>query len=100
MFAGSGGDAASAPMGALMATMGQLADKLNVIAVLPGGGGDTGSQQTMDAKALILQLDQSANSMPLPAGVWAHNIASDASVVLGGARVAQMGSGDQRQFWR
>nr|WP_232328609.1 type VI secretion system membrane subunit TssM [Sphingomonas horti] len=88
--AAAGAPPAPAPVDALMQTMGQLADKLNVIAVLPGGGGETGSQQSTEAKAMILQLDQSANSMPPPAGLWAKAVASDASVALGGARLAQM----------
>ncbi|WP_213982646.1 type VI secretion system membrane subunit TssM [Sphingomonas sp. dw_22] len=101
IFAGISPDGApvpNAPVDALMATMGQLADKLNVIAVLPGGGGETGSQQSMEVKALILQLDQSANSMPAPAGIWAKGVASDASVSLGGARLAQMGEALNASF--
>ncbi|MET0307433.1 MAG: type VI secretion system membrane subunit TssM [Sphingomonas sp.] len=102
IFAGTpaagGAPAPNAPVDALMTTMGQLADKLNVIAVLPGGGGETGSQQSMEVKALILQLDQSANSMPQPAGLWAKGVASDASVSLGGARLAQMGEALNASF--
>ncbi|TFI57615.1 type VI secretion system membrane subunit TssM [Sphingomonas parva] len=96
--AAAGGAPSNAPVDALMTTMGQLADKLNVIAVLPGGGGATGSQQSLEAKALILQLDQSANAMPPPAGLWAKAVASDASVALGGARLAQMSGAINASF--
>ncbi|MEE4452438.1 type VI secretion system membrane subunit TssM [Novosphingobium resinovorum] len=95
MFVGKG---AGAPLDAWLQTLTQLADKLNVIAVLPGGGGETGSQQSMDAKAAILQLDQNGNSMPAPAGLWAKAVASDANVALGGARLAQMGAAMSGSF--
>jgi type VI secretion system protein ImpL len=102
MFVGlppaGGPPAPNAPVDAMMTTMGQLADKLNVIAVLPGGGGDQGSQQSVEAKALLLQINQSANAMPAPAGVWAKMVASDASVALGGARLAQMGAAVNASF--
>jgi type VI secretion system protein ImpL len=88
MFVGTG--QGPAPVDAVTTAMGQLADKLNVIAVLPGGGGETGSQQSMEARAAILQLDQSSNSMPAPAGLWVKAVASDANVALGGARLSQM----------
>ncbi|WDF73061.1 type VI secretion system membrane subunit TssM [Novosphingobium sp. KACC 22771] len=95
MFVGKG---EGAPVDAWLQGMGQLADKLNVIAVLPGGGGETGSQQSMEAKAAILQLDQTGNSMPAPAGLWAKAVASDANVSLGGARLAQMGAAMSGSF--
>ncbi|WP_298164491.1 type VI secretion system membrane subunit TssM [Novosphingobium sp.] len=95
MFVGKGD---GAPLDAWLQSMNQLADKLNVIAVLPGGGGETGSQQSMDAKAAILQLDQTGNSMPAPASIWAKAVASDANVALGGARLAQMGAAMSGSF--
>ena len=88
MFVGDG--KAPAPVDALLQSMTALADKLNTIAVLPGGGGESGSMQSAEAKALIMQLDQNANAMPAPAGNWARSAASDASVSLGGARLAAM----------
>jgi type VI secretion system protein ImpL len=94
-FAGKGD---GSPLDAWLQSMSLLADKLNVIAVLPGGGGETGSQQSMDAKAAILQLDQTGNSMPAPAGLWAKSVASDANVALGGARLAQMGAAMSGSF--
>ena len=95
MFVGKGD---GSPLDAWLQGMVQLADKLNVIAVLPGGGGESGSQQSMDAKAAILQLDQNGNGMPAPAGLWAKAIASDANVALGGARLAQMGAAMSGSF--
>jgi type VI secretion system protein ImpL len=95
MFVGKGD---GSPLDAWLQGMTQLADKLNVIAVLPGGGGETGSQQSMEAKAAILQLDQNGNSMPAPAGLWAKAVASDANVALGGARLAQMGQAMSGSF--
>jgi type VI secretion system protein ImpL len=90
MFVGPPGEApGSAPVDALMTSMTQLADKLNMIAVLPGGGGEAGSAQSQEAKALLLQIDQNANGMPAPVGSWAKAVASDASVALGGARLEQ-----------
>ncbi|MFC3174558.1 type VI secretion system membrane subunit TssM [Novosphingobium bradum] len=91
-----GGD--GAPVDALLQTMTQLADKLNLISVMPGSGGDAGSQQATEAKALILQLDQSGSGLPLPAGLWAKGVASDASVALGGQRLAQMGAALSASF--
>jgi type VI secretion system protein ImpL len=72
--------------------MGQLADKLNMVAVLPGGGGETGSAASLDVKALVAQLDQSGANMPAPAGLLVKAVASDANVALGGARKSQMGA--------
>ncbi|MFC0206674.1 type VI secretion system membrane subunit TssM [Novosphingobium soli] len=95
MFVGQG---EGSPLDAWLQGMVQLADKLNVIAVLPGGGGETGSQQSMEAKAAILQLDQTGNSMPAPASLWAKAVASDANVALGGARLAQMGEAMSGSF--
>lgn len=95
MFVGKGD---GAPLDVWLQGMTQLADKLNVIAVLPGGGGETGSQQSMEAKAAILQLDQTGNSMPAPASLWAKAVASDANVALGGARLAQMGEAMSGSF--
>jgi len=89
---------APAPIDAMLATMNQLADKLNVIAVLPGGGGETGSVTSLEARALVAQLDQMGNSMPAPAGVLVKSVASDASVALGGARTSQMGAALQQNF--
>ena len=88
MFVGDG--KAPAPVDALLQSMTALADKLNTIAVLPGGGGESGSTQSTEAKALIMQMDQNANAMPAPAQGVAKGVASDASVALGGARLAQM----------
>lgn len=87
LFVGKG---EGSPLDAVLQSMTQLADKLNVIAVLPGGGGESGSQQSLEAKAAILQLDQNGNGMPAPAGIWIKQVASDASVALGGARLSQM----------
>jgi type VI secretion system protein ImpL len=100
MPAGGGPAPAGAPaqVDALMAAMTQLADKLNVIAVLPGGGGATGSAASLEARALVAQLDQLANSAPSPAGMVAKAVASDASVALGGQRLAQMGSAVNESF--
>jgi len=92
-----GGEGA-APVDALLQTMTQLADKLNLISVMPGSGGDAGSQQATEAKALILQLDQNGSGLPLPAGLWAKGVASDASVALGGQRLAQMGAALNASF--
>lgn len=94
-FVGTGD---SAPIDALLLTMTQLADKLNLISVMPGSGGDAGSQQSVEAKALILQLDQNGSGLPLPAGLWAKTVASDANVALGGARLAQMGAAISASF--
>ena len=88
MFVGTG--EGPAPVDAVTTAMGQLADRLNVIAVLPGGGGESGSQQSLEARAAILQLDQQSSSMPAPAGLWVKAVASDANVALGGARLSQM----------
>ncbi|WBH16689.1 type VI secretion system membrane subunit TssM [Sphingomonas radiodurans] len=88
MFVGDG--KSPAPVDAMLQSMTALADKLNTIAVLPGGGGESGSMQSTEAKALIMQLDQNANAMPAPAQAVAKGVASDASVALGGARLAQM----------
>lgn len=95
---GGGAAQPNAPIDALMTTMGQLADKLNVISVLPGGGGESGSQQSLEVRALVAQLDQSGNGMPAPAGVWVKGLASDANVALGGARLAQMGAALNANF--
>ncbi len=95
---GGGAPAPNAPIDAMLAGMGQLADKLNVISVLPGGGGETGSQTSLEVRALISQLDQTANSMPPPAGIIAKSVASDANVALGGARTAQMGAALDASF--
>lgn len=89
---------APAPIDGLLTTMNQLADKLNVVSVLPGGGGEQGSAASLEARALVSQLDQNANSMPAPAGVVAKAVASDASVALGGQRLAQMGTTVQQSF--
>ncbi len=89
---------APAPIDAALATMAQLADKLNVIAVLPGGGGETGSATSLEARALVSQLDQTANSMPAPANTILKAVASDATVALGGARTAQMGTALNASF--
>lgn len=90
IFVGPPGQTSGAPLEAMLVSMTQLADKLNMIAALPGGGGEAGSQQSAEAKALLMQIDQNANGMPTPVGAWAKTVASDASVSLGGARLAQM----------
>ncbi len=92
------GNGDGAPVDALLQTMTQLADKLNLIAVMPGGGGDAASQQSTEVKALILQLDQNGSSLPPPAGLWAKGVASDASVALGGQRLAAMGAAVNASF--
>ena len=92
------GTGEGSPADGLLLTMNQLAEKLNLISVMPGGGGDAGSQQSTEAKALIQQLDQNGSSLPLPAGVWAKAVASDANVSLGGARIAQMGAALSASF--
>ena len=94
-FVGTGD---GAPVDAVLQSMGQLADKLNLIAVMPGGGGDAASQQSTEAKALILQLDQTGGGLPIPASLWAATIASDASVALGGQRLAAMGAALSANF--
>ncbi|WP_156437652.1 MULTISPECIES: type VI secretion system membrane subunit TssM [unclassified Sphingomonas] len=96
--AGGGAPAPNAPIDAALATMGQLADKLNIVSVLPGGGGGSGSEQSLEVRALVAQLDQSANSMPAPAAIWIKAVASDANVALGGARLAQMGAALNASF--
>ncbi len=83
---------APGPLDATLASMGQLADKLNMVAVLPGGGGETGSAASLEVKALVAQLDQSGANMPAPAGVVVKAVAGDANVALGGARKSQMGA--------
>ncbi|WP_426166594.1 type VI secretion system membrane subunit TssM [Sandarakinorhabdus sp. DWP1-3-1] len=95
---GGGPPAPNAPLDLMLSGMGQLADKLNIISVLPGGGGETGSAASLEVRALISQLDQTANAMPEPAGVIAKAIASDANVALGGARTAQMGAALDASF--
>ena len=78
------------PLDAVLTTMGQLADKLNMVAVLPGGGGATASQASLDVKAAIGQLEQSGATMPAPAGPWVQAVAGDATAALGGARLSQI----------
>ena len=95
---GGGAPAPNAPLDVMLAGMGQLADKLNIISVLPGGGGETGSAASLEVRALISQLDQTANAMPAPAGIIAKAISSDANVALGGARTAQMGAALDASF--
>ena len=92
------GNGDGAPIDALLQSMTQLADKLNLIAVMPGGGGDAASQQSTETKALILQLDQNGNTMPTPASLWVKGVASDASVALGGQRLAAMGAALSANF--
>ena len=94
-FVGTGD---GAPVDAVLQSMAQLADKLNLIAVMPGGGGDAASQQSTETKALILQLDQTGGSLPAPASLWAKGVASDASVALGGQRLAAMGAALSANF--
>lgn len=89
---------APAPVDSMLATMGQLADKLNIISVLPGGGGESGSAASLEVRALLAQLDQTANSMPAPAGVLLRSVAGDASAALGGARATQMSSAIDASF--
>ncbi|KPF73952.1 hypothetical protein IP88_08305 [alpha proteobacterium AAP81b] len=90
MFVGNG--KAPAPIDAMLTTMNSLADKLGVIAVLPGGGGESGSAASLEVRALIGQLDQTGVQMPPPANVLVRSVASDANVALGGARTAQFSS--------
>ncbi len=102
MFVGippaGGPPAPNAPLDVMLAGLGQLADKLNIIAVLPGGGGETGSAASLEVRALISQLSQTSNSMPAPAGVIVKAIAGDADVALGGARTSQMGAALDASF--
>ncbi len=95
---GGGAPAPNAPIDVMLAGMGQLADKLNVVSVLPGGGGESGSAASLEVRALISQLDQTGNSMPAPAGIIVKAIASDANVALGGARTSQMGAALDASF--
>jgi len=95
---GGGPAAPNAPLDVLLTGMGQLADKLNIVSVLPGGGGETGSAASLEVRALISQLDQTANTMPAPAGVIVKSIAGQASGALGGARTSQMGAALDASF--
>ena len=95
---GGGAPMPNAPLDVMLAGMGQLADKLNIVSVLPGGGGETGSQASLEVRALISQLDQTANAMPPPAGIIVKQVASDANVALGGARTAQLGAALDASF--
>jgi type VI secretion system protein ImpL len=95
---GGGQPQPNAPLDALLATMNQLADKLNIVSVLPGGGGDQGSAASLEVRALISQIDQLGNGAPAPAGIWVKGVASDANVALGGARTAQMGAALDANF--
>lgn len=89
---------APAPIDAMLAGMGQLADKLNVISVLPGGGGETGSAASLEVRALLSQLEQNANSMPPPASFLLRGVTSEANAALGGARSMQMGAAMDANF--
>ncbi|MEH3106672.1 MAG: type VI secretion system membrane subunit TssM [Sphingomonas fennica] len=90
LFVGKAGT--PGPMDAVVTNMGQLADKLNLVSVLPGGGGATGAQASLDARAAVAQLEQAGATMPAPAGPWVQKVAGDASGALGGARMSQMGA--------
>jgi type VI secretion system protein ImpL len=102
MFVGippaGGPPAPNAPLDVLLTGMGQLADKLNIVSVLPGGGGETGSAASLEVRALISQLDQTANAMPAPVGLIVKSIAGQASGALGGARTSQMGAAFDASF--
>jgi type VI secretion system protein ImpL len=88
LFVGKPG--APGPLDAVLQQMGTAADKLNMVAVLPGGGGATGSQASLDAKAAIAQLEQSGATMPAPAGTIVQGVAGEATSALGGARLSQV----------
>jgi type VI secretion system protein ImpL len=85
-------------MDGVLASFTQVANTLNGIAVLGGGDGSTGAQQSMDARAAILQLRQNGNSLPLPVSGWALGMAGDAESALGMARGAQMGAAMDANF--
>ena len=61
---------APGPLDQVLTQMGQLADKLNMIAVLPGGGGATAANASIEVKAAVAQLEQAGATMPAPAGPW------------------------------
>lgn len=86
------------PMDGVLATFTQVANALNGIAVLGGSDGSTGAQQSMEARAAILQLRQNGNSLPLPMSGWALDMAGDAEGALGMARGAQMGAAMDANF--
>ena len=96
LFVGKPG--APGPLDAVLASMGQLADKLNMIAVLPGGGGATAATASLDVKAAVAQLEQKGATMPAPAGPWVQAIAGNASQALGGARMSQVGAAMGENF--
>ena len=81
-----------APIDGALTAMGQLADKLNVISALAGGGSEQGSAAGLEVRALVSQLEQTGNSMPAPMNVISKQIAGDANVALGGARASQVGA--------
>ena len=90
LFVGKPG--APGPLDAVLTSMGQLADKLNMVAVLPGGGGATAATPSLEVKAAVAKLEQSGATMPAPAGPWIQAVAGGASQALGGARMGQVGS--------
>jgi len=90
LFVGKPG--APGPLDAVLTQMGQLADKLSVISVLPGGGGATAADASLAVKAAVAQLEQAGATMPAPAGPVVQGVAGAASQALGGARQAQVGS--------
>jgi len=85
-------------MDGVLGSFTQVANSLNSVAVLGAGDGSTGAQQSMDARAAILQLRQNGNSLPLPAASWALSMAQDAEHSLGIARGAQMGAAVDANF--
>jgi type VI secretion system protein ImpL len=90
LFVGKPG--APGPLDAMIQSMGQLADKLNVVSVLPGGGGGQGAAASLEVRAAAAQLQQTGSGMPAPAGAWVQTIGGDAQVALGAARAGQMGT--------
>ena len=80
------------PMDQMLASMGQLADKLNTVSALAGSGGPAGAQASQAAREAINALQQGSSSAQGPAGAWAASMANDASVSLGGARLSQVNS--------
>ncbi len=81
-----------APIDAMLTAMGQLADKLNVISALAGGGGEQGSAAGLEVRALVSQLEQTGASAPGPMNVITKQMAGDANGALGGARASQVGA--------
>ena len=93
-----GGPEGGGAMDGTLASFTAVANSLNNVAVLGAGDGTTGSHASMDARAAILQLRQTGNSLPLPVSEWSLAMAQDAESALGIARGAQMGAAVDANF--